>query len=358
MDRNFGWCKSLTFADGKILTETGSEKLMKYDVYAIGNALIDYEIEVDDAFLAANHVEKSLMTLVDADRQKELIAAVAGRIREKQGGGSAANTVVAVSKLGGRAFYSCKVANDDDGNVFLKDLTDNGLDTNLKADALPEGITGKCLVMVSPDAERTMNTFLGITSDFSVSELDASALGNASYLFIEGYLVTSENGREAMKKAKRLAEESGTKVALTFSDPSMVKYFKKEMEEVVGAAVDLLFCNEEEAMLFTGESTVAAAREALKKVAHRFVITQGKNGAVIYDGDTFIDIEPYQVKAVDTNGAGDMFSGAFLYAITNGHNFASAGKLASKASSEVVAKYGPRLTAHQLQEIKREVFKD
>ena len=328
----------------------------KYDVYAIGNALVDYVIEVEDAFFAEHQVEKSLMTLVDADRQQELTAAVKGLIKEKQGGGSAANTIVALSKLGGKGYYSCKVANDEDGQVYLKDLHDNGLDTNLKADNLPQGITGKCLVMVSPDAERTMNTYLGITSDYSVSEIDESALINSEYLFIEGYLVTSPTGLEAMKKAKKIAEENGVKVSLTFSDPSMVKYFRDQMQEVVGASVDLLFCNEEEAMLFTGTDSIAEAREELKKSAKKFVITQGKNGAVIFDGDTFIDIEPYPVSAVDTNGAGDMYSGAFLYGITAGHNYASAGKLASKASSEVVSKYGPRLDFHKLQEIKTEVF--
>ncbi|RED93597.1 adenosine kinase [Marinoscillum furvescens] len=328
----------------------------KYDVYAIGNALVDYEIEVDDAFLSEHKVEKSLMTLVDEQRQQELIAAVAGHIREKQGGGSAANTIVAVSKLGGKGYYSCKVANDEDGKVYLKDLTDNGLDTNLNIENLPEGITGKCLVMVSPDAERTMNTYLGITSDFSENEIDENALINAEYLFIEGYLVTSETGLAAMKKAKAIAEANGVKVALTFSDPSMVKYFKDQMAEVVGASVDLLFCNEEEAMLYTGTESVEDAREALKKDAKKFVITQGKNGAMIFDGDTFIDIEPYKVTAIDSNGAGDMFSGAFMYGITNGHTMASSGKLASKAASEVVAKYGPRLSPAKLQEIKKEVF--
>ncbi len=329
---------------------------MIYNVYAIGNALVDYEIKVDDAFLNAYNIEKSLMTLVDSDRQKELIEAVQGHISAKQGGGSAANTAVALSKLGGSGYYSCKVANDEDGIVYLKDLTDNGLKTNLKADALPEGTTGKCLVMVSPDAERTMNTFLGITSDFSVAELDEDALKSAEYLFIEGYLVTSENGLQAMKRAKSIAEENGVKVSLTFSDPSMVKYFRAQMMEVVGASVDLLFCNEEEALLFTEKDTLAQAREALKLVAKKFVITLGKNGAMIFDGDTFVSIEPYPTTAIDSNGAGDMFSGAFLYGITNGHSFASSGKLASMAASAVVSQYGPRLTFSQLQTIKRDIL--
>jgi len=258
--------------------------------------------------------------------------------------------------LGGKCFYSCKVANDGDGHFFLKELTDIGIDTNLEKKELEAGVTGKVLIMVTPDSERTMNTFLGISSEFGVKELDKEAISNSKYLFIEGYLVASESGRHAMKEAKKYAEENNIKVSLTFSDPSMVKYFRDEMEDVVGASVDLLFCNEEEAMLFTQTDNITDARAELKKVAKKFVVTQGKNGSLIYDGDTFINIEPYEVEAVDSNGAGDMFSGAFLYGITNGHTFASAGKLASKASSVVVSKYGPRLTFSKLQEIKKEVF--
>jgi sugar/nucleoside kinase (ribokinase family) len=153
-----------------------------------------------------------------------------------------------------------------------------------------------------------------------------------------------------MKEAKRMAERNKIGVALTFSDSSMVKYFSKPMEEIIGASVDLLFSNEEEAMIFTGTSTLAEAREKLRQVAKRFVITLGANGAVIYDGDTFIDIEPYKVKAIDTNGAGDMFAGAFMYGITHGHSYAEAGKLASLASSRIVAQWGPRL---QPQEARR-----
>ncbi|XOV92267.1 MAG: adenosine kinase [Bacteroidota bacterium] len=328
----------------------------KYDVCAIGNALVDYEIEINDDFLKQNGVEKGLMTLVDEERQKVLLKAVFNNIRKKQGGGSAANTIIALSQLGGKGFYSCKVASDEDGVFYIKDLNENGVETNLEVKTLATGTTGKCLVMVSEDAERTMNTFLGITSDFSTNELSESAIVQSDYIFLEGYLVASETGREAMKEAKRIAEDNDVKVSLTFSDPSMVKYFKEAMEDVVGASVDLLFCNEEEAMLFTGMENIDDAREELKKAAKRFVITQGKNGAIVYDGETFIDIEPYPTKAVDTTGAGDMFSGAFLYGITHGHTFASSAKLASKASSIIVSKFGPRLAYFELQEIKDEVF--
>ena len=161
-----------------------------------------------------------------------------------------------------------------------------------------------------------------------------------------------------MVTAKNLADKSNVKTALTFSDPNMVKFFKEGLDEVIGNGIDLLFCNEDEAITYTGASNVREARESLKKVANTFVITQGRNGAMIFDGDTYIDIEPYQVEAIDTNGAGDMFAGAFLYGITHGHSYAQAGKIASLASSKVVSQFGPRLDWHQAKEILNHLFEN
>jgi sugar/nucleoside kinase (ribokinase family) len=279
--------------------------MKKYDVYGIGNAIVDIVTEVDNDFFVKNNVEKGVMTLVDEKRQLELMQAIDMKKSKMTGGGSAANTVVAVNQFGGKSFYSLLVANDDFGKFFLDDLKFNGVDANLKFEDCPQGHTGR--------------------------------------------------GLEAMKKAKRIAEQNKVDVALTFSDPSMVKYFSKQMEEIVGASVDLLFCNDEEALIFTGTSSISEARQQLKKVAKRFVITLGANGALIYDGDTFVNIEPYRVEAVDTNGAGDMFSGAFLYGITHQHSFAEAGKLASLASSKVVAQFGPRLETAQVESVLSEL---
>jgi sugar/nucleoside kinase (ribokinase family) len=323
----------------------------KYDVFGIGNALVDIVTEVNDQFLNEHNIEKGLMTLVDEEVQNKLTEAIHMESSNMKCGGSAANSIIAVAQFGGSSYYSCKVADDQLGDFYRKDLKANGVQSNLDHQKLEQGITGKCLVMTSDDASRTMNTFLGITSNFSRSEISEEALNDSQYLYIEGYLVTSDNGQDAMKYAKKLAEENGVKTALTFSDPSMVKYFKEPMQSVVGASVDLLFCNEEEAMLYTGKNNLQEAREDLKRDAKRFVITLGENGAMIFDGDTFIDIEPYQVNAIDTNGAGDMFAGAFLYGITNGRSFADAGKLASLASSKVVTQFGPRLEWHQAKDV-------
>lgn len=323
----------------------------KYNVYGIGNALVDLEFKVTPDFLKKHEVQKGLMTLVDEETQHTLINAIDHNDTAKKSGGSAANTVIAVSQFGGKAFYSCKVADDEFGDFYLKDMEDAGIPTNFERQERAKGVTGKCLVMITEDADRTMNTYLGISSGLSTNEVDERAIKDSEYVYLEGYLAASELGLDAIKHTKKIAEESGVKTAITLSDPSIVHAFKGRFKEVIGASVDLLFCNEEEARTFTGKSDLLEARQALKQEAKRFVITQGKNGAMIYDGDTFIDIEPYDVKAVDTNGAGDMFAGAFLYGITNELGFANSGKLASLAGSKIVSQYGPRLKWHEVQEI-------
>lgn len=323
----------------------------KYNVYGIGNALVDIEFEVSDDFLNRHDVEKGVMTLVDEETQFRMIDDINHAEAVQKPGGSAANTVYAVSQFGGKAFYSCKVANDRFGNLYLEDMKEAGIDTNFDRQQQQQGVTGKCLVMITGDADRTLNTYLGITSKLSTEEVDEYAIGDSEYVYLEGYLVASDTGLEAMKKAKSIAENHDVKTALTLSDPAIVEAFKGRFEDVIGAAVDLLFCNEDEAKKFTGTDDLMEARKALKREAKRFVITQGSNGAMIFDGDTFIDIEPYDVKAIDTNGAGDMFAGAFLYGITNGMGFAASGKLASLACSKVVSQFGPRLEWHEVQEV-------
>jgi sugar/nucleoside kinase (ribokinase family) len=325
--------------------------MKKYHIYGIGNAIVDIVTEVDHEFFEQNSIEKGVMTLVDEARQLQLMKVIDMKKSRMSGGGSAGNTVVALNQFGGKSFYGCLVARDELGKFFLADLARNGVDTNLTPEKCPEGHTGRCLVMTTPDAHRTMNTFLGVSSFFSIAQLDENAISNSSYVYLEGYLVASPDGLEAMKEAKRIARKHSVEVALTFSDPSMVKYFSGQMKEIVGDGVDLLFCNDEEAMTYTATNSLKDAREKLKAIAKRFVVTLGGDGALIYDGDTFIQIEPHSVTAVDTNGAGDMFAGAFLYGITHGHSYAHAGKIASLASARVVTQFGPRLQPDQAKTI-------
>jgi sugar/nucleoside kinase (ribokinase family) len=205
--------------------------------------------------------------------------------------------------------------------------------------------------MVTPDAERTMNTFLGITGAFSRGELVEKAIADSEYLYSEGYLVTSDTARPAVVEARRMAEKHGVKTAISFSDPAMVKYFKPGLKKILGQGVDLLFCNETEAGLFTETDSLDRAVDELKRVARTFVVTRGSRGALVCDGDRCFSIDPHPVRAVDTNGAGDMFAGAFLYGLTHGFSHEQAGNLASLASSKVVETFGPRLPAGTMQQL-------
>jgi sugar/nucleoside kinase (ribokinase family) len=327
-----------------------------YDVYGLGAALVDTEIEVCDELLTQCGVDKGVMTLVDEERQHELLghlsdAMIASR---RASGGSACNSVIASSFFGSKSFYSCKVAADDNGSFYLDDLERAGVDFNDNANA-EAGITGKCLVMITPDAERSMNTFLGISERLSVAELDEEALANSNWLYYEGYLVTSPTGRAAAVKARELAEANNTKTALSFSDPGMVEFFKDGLSEMLGDGVDLVFCNEHEAKGWAGSDDLDEAVAAIKKVAKMFAITLGAEGALLFDGEKEIRIKGNPVKAVDTNGAGDMFAGAFMHAIAQGRSFQEAGDFASLASSRVVADFGPRLHPEQHEELLKEI---
>ena len=201
--------------------------------------------------------------------------------------------------------------------------------------------------MISPDAERTMYTYLGVSETISEQELDLGAAKNSEYIYIEGYFVTSPSAKSAAIELKRFAGKNQIKTAMTFSDPAMVEYFLDGINDVLGEGVDLLFCNEQELKLWAGTGDFDEACDKMKTKAKQFAITRGAGGALLFDGSNYINVDAHVVKAVDTNGAGDMFAGAFLYALTQGKDFKTAGNLASLASATVVANFGPRLEANQ-----------
>jgi len=327
----------------------------KFDVYGIGNALVDMEFEVANDFLQEAKIEKGLMTLVDEERQQEIVGQLTGVHHKRSCGGSAANTMIAISQFGGSSFYSCKVASDETGDFYFKDLMDNGVETNLSTSSLESGITGKCIVLITPDADRTMNTFLGITSTLSSKEIIEEHVKNSKYVYIEGYLVASPTGKEACVKLKKIAETHNVKTALTFSDVNMVNFFADGLKDMIGNGVDLLFCNEAEAFAYTKSNNLKEASAALKKIAKTFAITLGPKGALVFDGKEEIHIVTMPVVAVDTNGAGDLFAGAMLYGINNGMDYAAAAKLGCLASSTLVTQFGPRLKKDQITKIKTQL---
>jgi fructokinase len=320
--------------------------MKRYDVYGLGNALVDMEFEVEDGFLKLMGIDKGVMTLVDEDTQHRLMSHLDAFEGTKASGGSAANTLIALSALGGSAYYSCKVADDDLGNFYLHDLKAAGVASNMNGKH-PHGVTGKCLVMVTPDAERTMQTFLGISSELSPAELNAEAIADAHICYMEGYLVTSPSARAANIEAGKIARHHGVKTSLTFSDPAIVEYFSDALTETIGDGIDILFCNEHEAMRYTQKDNIDAAIDVIKTFSREFAITLGSKGALIYDGKTLYEIAPTPVKAIDSNGAGDSFAGAYLYGITHGLSRQRAGELASRVAAKVVSQFGPRLPLEQ-----------
>lgn len=326
--------------------------MRKYQVYGIGNALVDMEYEVEVSDLAKLRIDKGVMTLVDEAHQIEIMQHLSEHHHQKGSGGSAANSVIALSQLGAKGFYSCKVANDELGHFYMNDLVAGGVDTNRHTDR-EDGHTGRCVVLVTPDTDRTMVTHLGISGDLSDKELVPEALRESAYFYTEGYLVTSDSARNLAITAKRIAEEAGVKTAISLSDPNMVAHFKAGLLEMIGGGVDLLFANEAEAKGMAGTDDLTVAVDFLKKIGKELAITRGPKGALIYDGRQMIEIDPVKVVAVDTVGAGDMFAGAFLYGITLGWDHRRAGDLAATAAAKLVTSLGPRIGAEDTRALLR-----
>jgi len=327
--------------------------MRKYHVYGIGNALVDMEYEIDVGDLEKLRIDKGVMTLVDVDHQTEIMEHLAEHHHQKGSGGSAANSLIAISQLGGKGFYSCKVANDDLGHFYMDELIAGGVDTNHHTDK-DHGHTGRCVVLVTPDTDRTMVTHLGISGGLSEKELIPDLLRDSDYFYTEGYLVTSDSARNLSITAREVAEEAGVKTAISLSDPNMVTYFKDGIMEMIGGGVDLVFANEAEAKGMADTDDLKAAISFLKTVSKEFAITRGSNGALVYDGKDLVEIHAVKVEAVDTVGAGDMFAGAFLYGLTQGWDHRRSGDLAAAASAKLVTSLGPRIRAEETQAILRQ----
>ena len=327
--------------------------MTRYDVYAIGAALLDIEVAVSDVFLHDNLIEKGVMTLVDEARQAQLITALNKKtnLQRKTSGGSACNTLVAAASFGASTFFSGKVADDDDGKHFVNDLVEAGVAFQ---SATPEqGVTGKCLVMVTDDAERTLNTFLGASELLSGREIDIEALLESEWLYIEGYLLTDSARTSLVSDVVGKAKRAGVKVALSLSDPFVAQIFGDNLRIVIDHGIDLIFCNKDESLAFTNTESTDEAFEVLANNAKLLAITDGASGATVLDGRTIIKVPGVLTDAVDSNGAGDMFAGAFLYALIAGYDLNLAGALANESASRVVGKFGPRLDVEDFVSIKQ-----
>jgi sugar/nucleoside kinase (ribokinase family) len=327
----------------------------KYRIYGLGNALVDIDFETSVETIQKLNIDKGLMTLIDAEKHLHLLEELSGIKHVMACGGSAANTIMAVNQLGGKTFLSCKVAKDEHGDFYYEELMRNGVHTNLENDNRQHGTTGSCLVLVTPDADRTMNTHLGVSETLSHNELREDAIREAEYLYIEGYLSSSPTGCEAAVIALKHARKHGVKTALSLSDPNMITYCKAGLLEMLNGGIDLLFCNEDEAKLFCQSDNMKDIYKTLQQYAKTFAITQGPKGATIFDGEKIHAIDAKDVPVLDTVGAGDMFAGGFIYALTQGYDYKIAGIIGDIVASKIITKYGPRLAENEVDEVKAEI---
>jgi sugar/nucleoside kinase (ribokinase family) len=322
-----------------------------YHLYAIGNALVDTEYEVSDDLLHTMGVSKGHMTLIDTPQRAELLSHVQGLHARRTGGGSAGNTVVALAQLGGQAFYSCRVADDELGAFYSQDLLANKVATNLSHTRPSQGQTGSCMVLVTPDAERSMCTFLGATSQLDASALHPQEIAKSKIYYMEGYLAASPTGLDAAVKGRQIAIDHHVATALTLSDVSMINFCKAGLEAMLGNGLDYLFANEEEAQTWCGSTHLETILAQLSPLAKTVCLTRGAKGCIVLQGNHRTDVSAVPAKAVDTNGAGDMFAGTFLYGITHGFSPAQAAALANRTAAAVVSQHGNRLTATHMQAI-------
>jgi len=315
----------------------------RYDVYGVGHAVVDSQFAVPPEAVAALGIDKGVMTLIDAPRRDLMLEGLAREPTRSASGGSAANSLIALCRYGGKAYFACQVGDDEWGDFYRRDLEEVGVTSS--AGAHRPGPTGQCLVLVTPDADRTMNTFLGVSSGMGPDQIEPGVLAACGWVYLEGYLLTTEVGLEACLLAQAEARRRGIPVALTLSDPTIVDLFREHFDRLVGGGVDLVFCNDDEARALTREDDRDTAAAALAGLSPRVCITCGSEGALVLDHGDKGFAPGHPVTAVDTTGAGDAFAGGALYGLTRGHSLVEAAALGCYAAAHVVSSFGPRLEA-------------
>ncbi len=312
----------------------------RLDVVGIGNALVDVLSNESHEFVVAQALSPGAMTLIDTQRAEQLYAAMGPAVEIS--GGSAANTLVGVTSLGGSAAFVGRVADDQLGAVFGHDIRAAGVEFLAKPAAGGEP-SGRCLIIVTPDAERTMNTYLGASAQLGPADVDRELVARAQVLYLEGYLWDEPDAKSAYRLAARTAHDAGSRVAFTLSDSFCVERHRSEFLELVESEVDVLFANEDEIMSLY---EVERFDDALQRVQHHCEIaalTRSEKGAVVVTRDEVHVVDAHPVPAVvDTTGAGDQFAAGFLFGLTHGYHLGTAARLGALAAAEVIAHMGAR----------------
>jgi sugar/nucleoside kinase (ribokinase family) len=310
------------------------------DVVAIGNAIVDVLSQADDGFLETHGLAKGVMTLIDASGAEGLYAAMGPGV--EMSGGSAANTVAGLASFGGSAGFIGKVRDDQLGAVFSHDIRSLGVSFTT-APATEGAATARCLILVTPDAQRTLNTYLGACTVLGPDDIDPETISAAKVIYLEGYLWDPPGAKQAFRKAMDIARKAGRKVALSLSDPFCVDRYREEFHALVTDGVDLLFANEAELISLYEAESFDEALQQIRGHCEVAALTRGDKGSVVVSGDEVhvIDAEPV-ARLVDTTGAGDLYAAGFLFGYTQGEDLARCGRLGGLAASEVISHFGAR----------------
>ena len=311
-----------------------------FDVAAVGNAIVDVISPAADAFLEAEGLAKGAMTLIDDAQAESLYGRMAPGVEAS--GGSAGNTVAGVASLGGRAAYVGKVADDQLGRVFRHDIT--ALGVHFEPTPLTGGAaTGRCLINVTPDGQRTMCTYLGAANQLTVADIEPEVIKGAQIVYLEGYLFDPEEARRAFAKAAQIARAAGRRIALTLSDAFVVDRHRTGLTAFIAAEVDIVFANAAETMSLYQTTDLAAAAKALAALAPTVCVTHGEHGSQIFHNGAAVAISAHPVeKVLDTTGAGDQYAAGVLFGLARGLDPALCGRLGALAAAEVIGHYGPR----------------
>jgi sugar/nucleoside kinase (ribokinase family) len=311
-----------------------------YDVVAVGNAIIDVLKSVPDSFLAEENIAKGAMTLIDETRAEHLTERMAGAV--VAAGGSAANTMTGVASFGGTTAYIGKVADDELGARFTAEFRAAGVAFNTAPRPTPPG-TARSHIAVTPDGQRSMNTYLGASTLLSPEDVDADLIRSGALLFLEGYLFDRDEAKAAFVRSAEVARSAGRKVALTLSDTFCVERHRESFRHLVAGHVDILFSNEHEILSLYEQSDLGAALDAARRACPIVIVTRSAIGSLIAAGDETIEVKPFPVPHVlDTTGAGDQYAAGFLHGYARGRPLAVCGAFASMAAAEVISHMGPR----------------
>jgi sugar/nucleoside kinase (ribokinase family) len=313
---------------------------MSFDVFGMCNPLYDIQAEVSDEALAKIGVTKGAMQLVDQSQQEAIVSHIVANIVNAEAGGSGANTTIGLALLGAKACYAGKVANDEHGKLYLESLNSKGVHTPTP---VGEGTTGISVILITPDAERTMCTFLGISRELQAADIDLESLRASKYLYVTGYLWDTDSQKEAVLHAMKAARDAGVKVALSLSDPFCVNRHKEDFLRITRDHVDLLIGNDEEAQTLTDTETPEEAARAMSDWCDLAAITMGSRGSILREGDRLVHAPCYPVTPVDTTGAGDIYAAGLLYGLTRNLSLETSGRLAASMAAQVVSKLGPRI---------------